>query len=197
MCSYFSIGTSDPRVRRALEYLYREQETDGSWFGRWGVNYLYGTWQVLRGLYCIGEDMQSERIQRAVRWLHSVQNEDGGWGETCQSYEPGHPKANGTSTASQTAWALMGLLNAGDLDSPFVQRGLEFLLNSQDADGTWAEESFTGTGFPRVFYLRYHYYCHYFPLWALAQYHNFTEGEPPMTKDQERAAAGRFANLDV
>src|SRR5579872_1286032 len=197
MCSYYSVGKSDPRVRRALDYLYREQESDGSWFGRWGVNYLYGTWQVLRGLSCIGEDMQSERIQRAVRWLHSVQNEDGGWGETCQSCEPGHPKASGPSTASQTAWALMGLFNAGDLDSPFAQRGLEFLLNAQNGDGTWTEEWFTGTGFPRVFYLRYHYYCHYFPLWALAQYHAFSEGEPPLTREQERAAAGRFANLDV
>ncbi len=197
MCSYFSIGKSDPRVRRAIAYLYREQEEDGSWFGRWGVNYLYGTWQVLRGLACIGEDMKCPRIQRAARWLHSVQNEDGGWGETCASYVPDHPKADGPSTPSQTAWALMGLFNAGDLDSPFVKRGVDYLINGQDANGTWEEEWFTGTGFPRVFYLRYHYYKHYFPLWALAQYHTFTTGEPPDTKTEELAASGRFANLEV
>jgi squalene-hopene/tetraprenyl-beta-curcumene cyclase len=197
MCSYFSIGRSDPRVQRALDYLYREQEADGSWFGRWGVNYIYGTWQVLRGLARIGEDMGRERIQRAVRWLHAVQNEDGGWGETCQSYDPEHPKASGPSTASQTAWALMGLFNAGDLESPFVQRGLHYLLNHQDDEGTWEEAWFTGTGFPRVFYLRYHYYCHYFPLWALAQYHAFVTGEKPDGPANERAPGGRFANLEV
>jgi squalene-hopene/tetraprenyl-beta-curcumene cyclase len=197
MCSYFSIGSNDPRIRRALNYLYREQEEDGSWFGRWGVNYLYGTWQVLRGLARIGEDMEKERIQRAVRWLHSVQNEDGGWGETCQSYDPEHLKATGPSTSSQTAWALMGLFNAGDLDSPFVQRGMDYLLNNQDTEGTWEEEWFTGTGFPRVFYLRYHYYRHYFPLWALAQYHTFVAGEASDGPANERAAGGRFANLEV
>ena len=126
MCSYYGIGRSDPRVKRALSYIYRDQEADGSWFGRWGVNYIYGTWQTLRGLSRIGEDMKSERIQKAVRWLHSVQNPDGGWGETCQSYDPEHPKADGPSTASQTAWALMGLFNAGDLDSPSVRRGIDF-----------------------------------------------------------------------
>lgn len=197
MCSYFSIGRNDPRVRRALDYLYREQEADGSWFGRWGVNFIYGTWQALRGLSCIGEDMSRERIQKAVRWLHSVQNEDGGWGESCTSYEADHPKASGPSTPSQTAWALMGLLNAGDLDSPFVKRGLEYLINSQSAEGTWEEEWFTGTGFPRVFYLRYHYYRHYFPLWVLAQYYTCVTGERAGGVTAERAHAGRFANLEV
>jgi squalene-hopene/tetraprenyl-beta-curcumene cyclase len=197
MCSYYSIGRTDPRVQKALDYLYREQEEDGSWFGRWGVNYLYGTWQVLRGLARIGEDMQAERIQRAVQWLQSVQNEDGGWGETCASYEPGHPKANGPSTPSQTAWALMGLFNAGDTSSAAARRGVEYLLNNQDDHGTWEEEWFTGTGFPRVFYLRYHYYRHYFPLWALAQYHTFVTGEPPDGPANETALGGRFANLEV
>lgn len=197
MCSYYSLGQSDPRVRRAIAYLYREQEADGSWFGRWGVNYLYGTWQALRGLARIGEDMSREQIQQAVRWLHAVQNEDGGWGETCGSYDPDHAKATGPSTASQTAWALMGLFNAGDLDSPFVKRGLNFLLRNQDGEGTWEEEWFTGTGFPRVFYLRYHYYRHYFPLWALSQYHTFVTGEPPDSAASEQATATRFANLEV
>jgi squalene-hopene/tetraprenyl-beta-curcumene cyclase len=197
MCSYYSIGKSDPRIMRAIEYLYREQEADGSWFGRWGVNYLYGTWQTLRGLARIGEDVDSERIQRAVAWLQSVQNEDGGWGETCKSYEPGHPKANGPSTASQTAWALMGLFNAGDLDSCAVKRGLDYLLNNQNQDDTWEEEWFTGTGFPRVFYLKYHYYRHYFPLWALSQYHFFVTGEPADGPANELVIGGRFANLEV
>ncbi len=197
MCSFYSIGPSDPRVRRALDYIYREQEEDGSWFGRWGVNYIYGTWQTLRGLARIGEDMQSERIQRAVKWLHAVQNEDGGWGETAASYDPGHPKATGPSTPSQTAWALMGLFNAGDVSSSAVQRGLDYLINGQDSEGTWEEEWFTGTGFPRVFYLRYHYYRHYFPLWALAQYHEFTTGEAPALKDRVTASNDRFANLEV
>ena len=201
MVSYFSIKESHPKwgrnVERALKYLYREQEEDGSWFGRWGVNYLYGTWQVLRGLARFGEDMQSERIQRAVKWLRSVQNEDGGWGETCDSYDLEHPKANGPSTPSQTAWALMGLMNAGDLDSRATQSGLGYLLRNQDEHGTWEEKWFTGTGFPRVFYLRYHYYRHYFPLWALAQYHTFVTGEPCDGPANSKAHGGRFANLEV
>ncbi len=197
MCSYFSIGRSDHRIRRAIKYLYKNQEADGSWFGRWGVNYIYGTWQVLRGLARIGENMHTERIQRAVQWLHSVQNEDGGWGETCQSYEPDSPKASGPSTPSQTAWALMGLFNAGDLTSDSVKRGIDYLLNNQNEDGTWHEEWFTGTGFPRVFYLRYHFYRHYFPLWALAQYHEFSTGEKAQNPLAPGAEASRFANLEV
>ena len=197
MCSYYSIGRSDPRVQRAIAYLYRQQEPEGCWFGRWGVNYLYGTWQVLRGLGRIGEDMSRDRIRRAVRWLHAVQNEDGGWGETCASYDPEHPKGVGPSTPSQTAWALMGLFNAGDLDSPFVRRGLSYLLRCQDGHGTWEEEWFTGTGFPRVFYLRYHYYRHYFPLWSLAQYHAFLDGEPPEFAPAADVAGDRFANLEL
>ncbi len=197
MYSYFGVDRTHPSVRRALEYLYSEQEADGCWFGRWGVNYLYGTWQVLRGLARIGEDMQTERIQKAVKWLHSVQNEDGGWGETCASYDPGHTKAMGPSTASQTSWAVMGLMNAGDLESESLQVGVNYLLNHQSALGTWDEKWFTGTGFPRVFYLRYHYYCHYFPLWALAQHYSFTTGEMPSRAASEQAHGGRFANLEV
>lgn len=194
--SYFSVPKSDPRVQKALSYLYKDQEEDGSWFGRWGVNYLYGTWQVLRGLACIGEDMKQPRIQKGAQWLRSVQNEDGGWGETCQSYDPEHPKADGPSTASQTSWALMGLFSAGDLSSDAVGNGMNFLLNNQDS-GTWEEEWFTGTGFPRVFYLRYHYYRHYFPLWAMAQYHAHVTGEKPDAEQSERVSGGRFANLEV
>jgi len=180
MASYFSIPREDPRIRRALAFLYREQEADGSWFGRWGVNYLYGTWQVLRGLARIGEDMRSAACQRAVEWLKSVQNPDGGWGETCRSYDdPTLYKAKGPSTASQTAWALMGLINANQADSIEVRKGLEYLMRTQRPDGSWDEPWFTGTGFPRVFYLRYHLYCHYFPLWAMGQYFTACTGEKP------------------
>ena len=141
--------------------------------------------------------MQTDRIQKAVKWLHDVQNEDGGWGETCASYDPAHRKADGPSTPSQTAWALMGLMNAGDLDSCAMLGGLNYLLRNQDEQGTWEEEWFTGTGFPRVFYLRYHYYRHYFPLWALAQYHTFVTGEPCDGLANMKSSGGRFANLEV
>jgi squalene-hopene/tetraprenyl-beta-curcumene cyclase len=170
MLSYFSVTRSDPRVQKALRFLYSEQENDGSWFGRWGVNYIYGTWQCLRGLSLIGEDMQNPAVQDAVQWLKSRQNEDGGWGESCRSYDDTAEKANGPSTASQTAWAVMGLINAGEVHSESVRRGFEYLVSTQTEDGTWDERWFTGTGFPRVFYLRYHLYRHYFPLWAMAQY---------------------------
>jgi squalene-hopene/tetraprenyl-beta-curcumene cyclase len=169
--SFFDIPKSDPRVQRALAYLRREQEPDGSWFGRWGVNYIYGTWQVLRGLARIGESAADPPVRRAVAWLKDVQNADGGWGETCRSYsDPERYKAVGPSTASQTAWALMGLVNAGEARSPQAARGLAYLLRTQRGDGTWDEPWFTGTGFPEVFYLRYHLYRHYFPLWAMGQY---------------------------
>ncbi len=171
MMSYYGVPKTDARLQRALAFIYREQEPDGAWFGRWGVNYLYGTWQVLRGLALTGEDLRGEPVRKAVEWLKSVQNEDGGWGESCRSYEdPVNYKAKGPSTASQTAWALMGLVNAGDLSSPTVKKGMKFLIDTQREDGTWDEKWFTGTGFPKVFYLRYHLYCHYFPLWAMAQY---------------------------
>ncbi|MDE2207663.1 MAG: squalene--hopene cyclase, partial [Armatimonadetes bacterium] len=197
MCSFYSLGRSDRRVQRALNYIYREQDADGSFFGRWGVNFIYGTWQALRGLALIGEDMDAEPVQRAVRWLQSVQNDDGGWGETCGSYDDGHPKATGPSTPSQAAWALMGLFSGGDYTSDTVQRGVDYLLRGQNADGTWEEDAFTGTGFPRVFYLRYHYYCHYFPLWALAQYYRVRSGGVPDPLIPELPAGERFANLEV
>lgn len=168
--SHFGYTLDDPPVRRALRFLLREQEKDGSWFGRWGVNYLYGTWQALQGLASIGFDMRSEPAQRAVAWLKSVQNPDGGWGESCRSYDdPAEWKAKGPSTASQTAWAIMGLVHAGEAGSPEVRRGVDYLSRTQLADGTWDEPWFTGTGFPRVFYIRYHLYRHYFPLWALGK----------------------------
>lgn len=175
--SFFDVPKTDRRVRRALAFIRKEQEPDGSWFGRWGVNYIYGTWQALRGLARIGEDMKQTMYQRAVQWLKSVQNFDGGWGESCLSYDdPLCFKAKGPSTPSQTAWALMGLINADGAESVEVRRGIEFLLQTQRADGSWDEEFFTGTGFPRVFYIKYHLYRHYFPLWALGQYVQAVKG---------------------
>lgn len=155
---------------KAVQFLRSSQEPDGSWYGRWGVNYIYGTWQVLKGLRCIGEDMSEEYCQKAARWLRSVQNADGGWGESCHSYDDISLKARGQSTASQTAWALMGLFASGDSESLTVRRGVEYLLRTQKNDGAWDEDLFTGTGFPRVFYLKYHYYKNYFPIFALGMY---------------------------
>ncbi len=161
-----------PAVRPALEFIRREQESDGSWYGRWGVNYIYGTWSVLAGLKAIGEDMSSESVRRAVMWLQSKQNPDGGWGESCLSYADQAEAGRGDSTPSQTAWAILALLSAGVSDSLTTVRGVNYLLRHQREDGSWVEVRHTGTGFPRVFYLRYHWYCQYFPLWALAMYRN-------------------------
>lgn len=165
---------SHPAVPAAMRFLKREQEEDGSWYGRWGVNYIYGTWSVLAGLRAIGEDMSAPYVRRAVAWIEAKQNPDGGWGESCLSYgdEPEH-RGVGDSTPSQTAWAVLGLLSAGDVDSFSVIRGITYLVRHQAKDGTWAEPYHTGTGFPRVFYLRYHWYCQYFPLWALAMYRSY------------------------
>jgi squalene-hopene/tetraprenyl-beta-curcumene cyclase len=162
-------GRSHPAVERAIGFLRRNQTTEGCWTGRWGVNYLYGTWQVLRGLRCIGEEMQAPYVRRAARWLAARQNSDGGWGESIASYDDLGAKGVGDSTPSQTAWALMGLIAAGEVASPAVRRGVGHLIDRQRA-GTWEQALWTGTGFPRVFYLNYHYYRHYFPLMALAQY---------------------------
>lgn len=155
-------------VQRALKFLRDTQEADGSWYGRWGVNYLYGTWQSLRGLRAIGQDMSEPWISRARDWLESCQNEDGGWGETCASYEDPAFKGKGPSTPSQTAWALMGLAACGDLSRQSIRRGTRFLIARQNPDGSWPEEETTGTGFPKVFYLKYDMYRNNWPLLALA-----------------------------
>ena len=184
-------------VQEALELLHRTQEDDGSWYGRWGVNYIYGTWQVLRGLRSIGEDMRQPWILRARDWLESCQNEDGGWGETCASYDDPHLKGKGPSTPSQTAWALMGLIAACDsahpaeLERRTIRRGLDFLIERQSADGSWPEPQTTGTGFPGVFYLRYDMYRNNWPLLALATWRNYRAGtfHTPSTF--------RFATLDL
>ena len=166
---YLGLGVQDAPVAKALEFLRNQQEPDGSWFGRWGVNYLYGTWQVLRGLAAIGEDPRKPHMQRAVRWLTSVQLPDGGWGETCATYEDPRMKGQGPATPTQTAWALMGLMAAGVVDDA-VHRGIGALVRTQRSDGTWDESQFTGTGFPKVYYLEYTMYRNYFPLQALGIY---------------------------
>jgi len=170
---------SHPVVQRAIRFIKKEQCEDGSWYGRWGVNYLYGTWQVLRGLRLIGEDMTQPYIRRAVQWLNQVQLPDGGWGERADTYEFPARKGKGPSTASQSAWAIMGLLAAGEGESEAVQRGIAYLKSCQREDGTWDENEWTGTGFPRVFYMKYHYYSHYWPLLALIQYHRHIRGYRP------------------
>ena len=176
LLGYIGFNPGRPSVRKAIRYLRQTQEDDGSWYGRWGVNYIYGTWQVLRGLRAIGEDMTGNWIMRGRDWLESCQNDDGGWGESCASYENPDLKGKGASTASQTSWALMGLCACGDLDRPSVQRGLRYLLDTQRSDGAWDELQITGTGFPRVFYLKYDMYRQNFPLLALATYINYRSG---------------------
>ena len=159
-----------PSVDRAVAYLRRTQEPDGAWFGRWGVNYVYGTWQVLLGLTAAGVPHDDPAVARGAGWLLGCQQECGGWGESADSYEDPALRGQGPPTASQTAWALMGLVAAGLADHPAVMRGVRFLVDRQREDGAWDEPEFTGTGFPRVFYLRYHYYRIYFPLMALGQW---------------------------
>ncbi len=170
MLAAYGVSKEDKRVRKAIKFILKEQEPDGSWFGRWGVNYIYGTMLVLRGLQAIGVDHHEPYIQQGAEWLRMVQNADGGWGETCGSYDDPTTRGIGPSTPSQTAWAVMGLLAAGDTRSESVQRGILYLLEKQRADGHWDEDQYTGTGFPRVFYLAYHLYRDYFPLIALATY---------------------------
>jgi squalene-hopene/tetraprenyl-beta-curcumene cyclase len=165
---YYGSRRQERFMNRAIDFLKAAQEPDGSWFGRWGVNYVYGTWQVLVGLRAAGLDMTEDWIQRAALWLRGVQNPDGGWGESCRSYENPETKGRGKSTASQTAWGVLGLIAAGATAAdPVVLRGLEFLLATQRPDGGWDEDEHTGTGFPCVFYLVYTMYRHYFPLLAL------------------------------
>ena len=162
----------NPQVAKGLEFLWRTQEPEGCWYGRWGVNYVYGTWQVLQGLRALDYPMDCPALRKAADWLASVQQADGGWGETCGSYDDRSLMGQGETTASQTAWAVLGLVAAGRADSEAARRGVQFLLDTQKPDGSWDEAPFTGTGFPKVFYLRYHLYRIYFPLMALARYHD-------------------------
>jgi squalene-hopene/tetraprenyl-beta-curcumene cyclase len=167
---HYGYRVGHPQVDKALAFLRATQERAGCWPGRWGVNYLYGTWQVLAGVRQVGFDPHDPLVRRAVTWLGRVQQPGGGWGETCRSYDDPRLAGRGTPTASQTAWALLALLAAGEADSAAVRAGVAYLLATQRDDGNWHEEPFTGTGFPKVFYLKYHLYSLYFPLMALARY---------------------------
>ncbi|MFM7805249.1 MAG: squalene--hopene cyclase [Verrucomicrobiota bacterium] len=168
-----------PQVQRAIAYLKGQQEADGSWYGRWGVNYIYGTWQVLRGMKAMGWDMDEPWLQRGAAWLRSVQLPDGGWGERCNTYDDPIFKGAGPATASQTAWAVMGLCAMGDASDPALARGVEWLIRNQNTDGSWTEEEITGTGFPCVFYLKYDMYRNAWPLLALATHRKLCRGEVP------------------
>jgi squalene-hopene/tetraprenyl-beta-curcumene cyclase len=159
-----------PAVRHALDFLQREQAVDGSWLGRWGVNYLYGTWQVLRGMAAVRADLQSSSVRRAVSWLRSVQHSDGGWGETCASYYDEREKGRGPSTPSQTSWAVMALMAVGLHEDTAVRRGIDYLIKTQRADGGWDEDVETGTAIPGLLYFSYTLYRDAFPLWALGRY---------------------------
>jgi squalene-hopene/tetraprenyl-beta-curcumene cyclase len=159
-----------PAIARALDYLFRTQEPEGCWYGRWGVNYIYGTWQVLQGLQAIDFPMDHPAVVRACEWLESVQQPGGGWGETCLSYDDPSWKGKGDTTPSQTAWAVLGLVSAGRASGEAARRGVEYLLETQTEDGRWFDATYTGTGFPRVFYLRYHLYPVSFSLMAVARY---------------------------
>jgi squalene-hopene/tetraprenyl-beta-curcumene cyclase len=164
--------------KNCLDYLLRSQEPDGSWFGRWGTNYIYGTWSVLMGLEKAGIGREHESVRRAAAWLKSVQRADGGWGEGCDTYfDPSKRGKGERSTSFHTAWALLGLMSAGEVHSDSVRRGVEFLLRTQKLDGFWSDPDFNAPGFPRVFYLKYHGYDKYFPLLALARYRNLAAAE--------------------
>jgi squalene-hopene/tetraprenyl-beta-curcumene cyclase len=177
MCGRCEVTTGSRSVERAIQYLLKEQEPEGCWFGRWGVNYIYGTSGVLSALAVIAPKRCRKEIERGAAWVVSCQNADGGWGETCKSYDDPSLKGQGESTASQTAWALIGLLAAGEASGEYAQtaiaRGVEYLLETQRPDGSWYEDYFTGTGFPSQFYLQYHLYYQHFPLTALARYRKY------------------------
>ena len=162
-------------MKRGLDYLLREQEPSGAWFGRWGSNYIYGTWSVMESLRLIRVDTEHPAIRRAVQWIKSVQRDDGGWGESNDSYsDPQQAGRFFTSTPCQTAWALLGLMAAGEVNSQEVRSGIDYLVRTQADDGLWDQPWYNAPGFPRVFYLRYHGYAKYFPLWALARFHAMT-----------------------
>ncbi len=185
-----SIGYSSTSyvVKRAIEFIKKTQHEEGSWWGRWGVNHIYGTWSVLLGLRSVGEDMTSPYVRRAVHWLKETQNPDGGWGETCESYQNGGVKCPGTSTPSQTAWAILALIAASEGTSEEVLKGITYLIERQNADGTWDEDAFTGTGFPKHFYIRYHNYRNCFPLMALGQFRSvLTDKDISLSRSSRQA----------
>jgi squalene-hopene/tetraprenyl-beta-curcumene cyclase len=182
LLGYENWSASHSQIRRALEFIREHQEADGSWYGRWGVNYIYGTWQVLRGLRAMNLNMNESWLLRAKDWLESVQHDDGGWGERCNTYDDPVFKGRGPSTASQTAWAVMGLCAFDDPENPALKRGIEFLTRTQNPDGSWTEHETTGTGFPKVFYLKYDIYRNAWPLLALATYKKLPQRDTQFEK---------------
>jgi squalene-hopene/tetraprenyl-beta-curcumene cyclase len=179
-----------PMVDRALAFIEKTQDGRGCWIGRWGVNYIYGTWQVLLGLAAVHFDHKHPMVQRAVQWLKKVQQPSGAWGESCASYNDPSTAGQGLPTASQTAWALSGLMAAGEAHSDAVRRGIDYLVATQQPDGNWHEDQFTGTGFPKVFYLKYHLYRLYFPIMALARY-KMAQGDRPERNGKSHVAYSR------
>ncbi|MGL6225709.1 MAG: terpene cyclase/mutase family protein [Thermoguttaceae bacterium] len=182
----------DRAIKRAVNYLRKTQEPDGSWFGRWGVHYIYGTWQALTGLSTVGVPLDDPMIVGGKNWLLAHQQPNGGWGESPNAYIDTKMRGRGNTTASQTAWAIMGLIAAGCADHPAVARGVRFLLDRQEQDGTWTEPEFTGTGFPLVFYLRYHYYSVYFPLMSLSLYARRANAANVQVKEAESTVRRSF-----
>ena len=182
LLAQYGYDKDDPVVAKALHFLREEQEDDGSWFGRWGTNYIYGTWSVLSAFNAVGEDPRAPHIRAAIDWLKANQNDDGGWGEDCTTYWPDR-QGDGRmdSMPSQTAWALLGLMAAGEVDSDAVVRGVDFLVKAPRDGGQWKETHYNAVGFPRVFYLKYHGYGSYFPLWALARYRKLKSGNASTT----------------
>jgi squalene-hopene/tetraprenyl-beta-curcumene cyclase len=193
LLGYEGVGLENEQVRRAVEYLRAQQEEDGSWYGRWGVNYIYGTWQALRGLRALRMNMNEPWLVRARDWLESVQHADGGWGERCNTYDDPVFKGQGPSTASQTAWAVMGLCAFDDPHRPSLLRGIEYLLRTQNPDGSWTEHETTGTGFPKVFYLKYDIYRNAWPLLALATYREIAEAARAKSNGGDQPAASQPA----
>jgi squalene-hopene/tetraprenyl-beta-curcumene cyclase len=184
MLAQLGYDRDHPAVAKGIGFLRREQEEDGSWYGRWGVNYVYGTWSALSAFNAVGEDPDAPYIRKAVDWLKSRQRADGGWGEDCATYWIKRRLEVKESTPSQTAWALLGLMAAGEVDCEATKRGVAYLESARRDGARWKEDYWTGIGFPRVFYIKYHGYAAYFPLWALARYRNL------MRSNQRRVTFG-------
>jgi squalene-hopene/tetraprenyl-beta-curcumene cyclase len=180
MLAQLGHGPNHPAIAKGVAWLKKEQEADGSWFGRWGMNYIYGTWSVLTALNAAGEDMQAPYVRKAVEWLKSRQRKNGGWGEDGRSYYPGKKDIVQDSTPSQTAWAVLTLMSTGDIESEQAGRGVKYLVDHPRDGARWNEELYNAVGFPRVFYLRYHGYAAFFPLWAVSRYQNM------MSRNQRR-----------
>jgi len=197
LLGYEGVDLDNPQVNEAIQFIREHQEEDGSWYGRWGVNYIYGTWQVLRGMRALNWNMKELWLLKARDWLESVQHQDGGWGERCSTYDDPVFKGQGPSTATQTAWAVMGLCAFDDPNLPSLKRGIEYLIRTQNEDGSWTEHEITGTGFPKVFYLKYDMYRNAWPLLALATYRNILEEAEAKANGDVNGVVTAFASEEV